>query len=82
VFGPSMENFRDMAQEFRIEGAGLQVSSGEQLGKAWVNLIQDSSGREKMERKAQELAERNRGATARTLERIGAVIVASGRGAA
>src|SRR5271163_2808456 len=29
VFGPSMENFRDMAQEFRSEGAGLQVRSGE-----------------------------------------------------
>src|SRR5271163_2134877 len=81
VFGPSMENFRDMAQEFRSEGAGLQVRSGEQLGKAWVNLIQDSAGREKMGRRAQELAERNRGATVRTLERIEAVL-AAGRGPA
>ena len=85
VFGPSMENFRDMAQEFRSEGAGLQVGSGEQLGKAWVNLIQDAAGREKMGRKAQELAERNRGATARTLERIESVLavgLAAGRGSA
>ncbi len=80
VFGPSMENFRDMAQEFRSEGAGLQVRSGEQLGKAWTNLIQDSAGRERMGRKARELAERNRGATARSLERIDAVL--AGRGPA
>jgi len=57
------------------------VRSGEQLGKAWVNLIQDAAGREKMGRKGRELAERNRGATARTLERIEAVL-AAGRGAA
>jgi len=81
VFGPSMENFRDMAQEFRSEGAGLQVRSGEQLGKAWVNLIHDTAGRERMGRKAQEIAERNRGATARSLERIEAVL-AAGRGPA
>ena len=81
VFGPSMENFRDMAQEFRSEGAGLQVRSGEQLGKAWVNLIHDTAGRERMGRKAKELAERNRGATARSLERIEAVL-AAGRGRA
>ena len=83
VFGPSMENFRDMAQEFRSEGAGLQVRSGEQLGKAWVNLIQDPAGRERMGRKGQEIAERNRGATARSIERIEAVLPsASGRGSA
>jgi 3-deoxy-D-manno-octulosonic-acid transferase len=81
VFGPSMENFRDMAQEFRSEGAGLQVRDGEGLGKAWVNLIHDPAGRGRMGRKAQELAERNRGATARALERIEAVL-ASGRGPA
>jgi 3-deoxy-D-manno-octulosonic-acid transferase len=80
VFGPSMENFRDMAQEFRSEGAGLQVRSGEQLGKAWTNLIQDAAGRERMGRKAQQLAERNRGATLRSLERIEAVL--AGRGPA
>lgn len=83
VFGPSMENFRDMAQQFRSEGAGLQVRSGEQLGKAWVNLIQDPAGRERMGRKGQEIAERNRGATARSIERIEAVLAsASGRGSA
>ena len=79
VFGPSMENFREMAQEFRSEGAGLQVRSGEQLGQAWVNLIQDPAGRDRMGRKGQEIAERNRGATARSLERIEALI-ASRRG--
>jgi 3-deoxy-D-manno-octulosonic-acid transferase len=81
VFGPSIENFSDMAQEFRSEGAGLQVRSGEQLGKAWTNLIHDVAGRERMGQKAKALAEKNRGATGRTFERIEELLT-KGRGAA
>ena len=38
AFGPSMENFRDMAAQFLAAQAGVQVKSGEQLGKVWVQL--------------------------------------------
>ena len=76
VFGPSMENFRDMAQDFRSEGAGVQVRSGEQLGKTWMELIRDTPMRERMGQKAKDLAEKNRGATTRSIERIGAVLAA------
>ena len=74
VFGPSMENFRDMAAQFLKAKAGVQVTSGQQLGKVWVQLIEDSALRETMGRAARELSERNRGATARSLDRIAAVL--------
>lgn len=70
VFGLSMENFRDMAARFSSTGAGIQVSSAAQLGKVWVDLIQDPSRSAEMGRKARALVEANRGATARTLARI------------
>jgi 3-deoxy-D-manno-octulosonic-acid transferase len=74
VFGPSMDNFRDMATEFLSAGAGAQVGSGEKLGKFWVRLIKDDRGRERMGRAAQELAQQNRGATERCAARIAAIL--------
>ena len=74
VFGSFMENFRDMAARFSSAGAGIQVSSGEQLGKAWVQLIRDSVRTAEMGRKARALVDANRGATARTLARISQVL--------
>jgi 3-deoxy-D-manno-octulosonic-acid transferase len=81
IFGPSMENFREMAARFSSGGAGIQVASGEKLGKTWVELIRDSSRRDEMGRRARALVEANRGTTARSLDRIVAVLDAS-RGSA
>ncbi|HKV27113.1 MAG TPA: 3-deoxy-D-manno-octulosonic acid transferase [Candidatus Acidoferrales bacterium] len=80
VFGSSMENFRDMAARFSSTGAGIQVSSGAELGKVWVKLIGDPSRSAEMGRKARALVEANRGATARTLARIGDVLEDVGKG--
>jgi len=74
VFGPSMENFRDMATEFLNSRAAVEVTSGQQLGKVWVQLIEDSGLRERMGRAARELSERNRGATLLSVERIASVL--------
>jgi 3-deoxy-D-manno-octulosonic-acid transferase len=74
VFGTSMENFREMADQFLDAHAGVQVANGEQLGKVWVQLIQNNEMRERMGTAAHEISERNRGATARSLERIVSVI--------
>ena len=74
VFGRSMENFRDMAAQFLAAKAGVEVASGQQLGKVWVQLVEDNSLRERMGKSARGLSERNRGATARSLERIAAVL--------
>ncbi len=74
VFGRSMENFRDMAAQFLAAKAGVEVASGQQLGKVWVQLVEDNSLRERMGKAASGLSERNRGATARSLDRIAAVL--------
>jgi 3-deoxy-D-manno-octulosonic-acid transferase len=69
-----MENFREMASQFLDTRGGIQVRSSEQLGKVWVQLIEDDSGRERMGKAARELSERNRGATAVSLERIAGIL--------
>ncbi len=74
VFGPSMENFHEMAARFLRAKAGVQVTSGGQLGKVWVQLIEDNLLRERMGKSARELSERNRGAASRSLERISAIV--------
>ena len=74
VFGPFMENFREMATQFLSAGAAVQVESGEHLGTVWAQLISDSEESGEMGRAAQELVEHNRGATARSIERIAAIL--------
>jgi len=74
VFGPSMENFRDMASQFLSAQAAVQVTSGPQLGAVWVQLIENNTLREHMGKAALQLSERNRGATARALDRIAEVL--------
>jgi 3-deoxy-D-manno-octulosonic-acid transferase len=69
-----MENFREMADQFLDAHAGVQVANGEQLGRVWVQLIENNAMRERMGAAAREISERNRGATARSLERIASVI--------
>jgi 3-deoxy-D-manno-octulosonic-acid transferase len=74
VFGPHMENFRDIAAEFRNAGAAVEVSSGEDLGRRWLELLEDPSRRESLGGTARRLVERNRGATERTIERLAVVL--------
>jgi len=69
-----MENFSEMAAQFLSARAGVQVTSGPQLGKVWVQLIEDTPVRDRMGAAARALSERNRGATERSLERIAAVL--------
>lgn len=70
VFGRSMENFSEMAEQFLAANAGVQVSNGPQLGKVWVQLIENDTLRERMGQSARELSSRNAGATARTMAHI------------
>jgi 3-deoxy-D-manno-octulosonic-acid transferase len=70
VFGPSMENFRQMAEEFVNAGAGVQVHSSGEMARVWVELLEDASRRESMAVAARALVDRNQGATQRTLQRL------------
>jgi 3-deoxy-D-manno-octulosonic-acid transferase len=71
VFGPSMENFRDVAAEFLRAASAVQVSSGAELGAAWIALLEDNRRRNEMGEQARALVQRHRGATAATLEQLG-----------
>lgn len=74
VFGRSMENFQDMAAQFLAAQAGVQVNSGEHLGRVWTQLVENEPLRKKAGQSARALAEGNRGATARLMERVEAAL--------
>lgn len=79
IFGRSMENFRDMADQFLSARAAVQVETGLELGKVWVQIIEDSPLRDTMGNSARQISQRNRGATERCIERIIAVMEAKER---
>jgi 3-deoxy-D-manno-octulosonic-acid transferase len=70
VFGPSMENFSEVASRFVSAGAAIQVESPEDVGVAWIELFRDPSRMKKMEETARRLVEDSRGATDRALAEI------------
>jgi len=70
IFGRHMENFRNLAEEFRAEQAALVVAGGEELGRKWIELLADEPRSNALGRSARAIVERNQGATERTLERL------------
>ncbi|MGA3300241.1 MAG: 3-deoxy-D-manno-octulosonic acid transferase [Candidatus Acidiferrales bacterium] len=80
VFGTSMENFQDMADQFLDGRAGVQVASAQSLGKVWIQLIENSALRDAMGKSALAIAERNRGTAKRSLDRIVPLIDRAAKG--
>jgi 3-deoxy-D-manno-octulosonic-acid transferase len=74
IYGPSMENFRDMSRKFLEAGAAIQVKSSEDLGAVWGGLLREPERAARMGAYARELVRRNRGATERVLKHIEDVI--------
>jgi 3-deoxy-D-manno-octulosonic-acid transferase len=70
VFGPSMENFAEIASRFVAAGAALQVQSPEDAGVAWIELLRNPERQRKMGETAKRLVDDSRGATARALAEI------------
>jgi 3-deoxy-D-manno-octulosonic-acid transferase len=70
VFGPSMENFSEMASRFVSAGAAVQVESPEDAGVAWIELFRDPDRMRAMGETARALVEDSRGATDRALTLI------------
>lgn len=70
VFGPSMENFSDIASRFVSAGAAIQVESPEDVGVAWIELFRNPSRMKKMEETARRLVDDSRGATDRAMAEI------------
>jgi 3-deoxy-D-manno-octulosonic-acid transferase len=70
VFGPSMENFSEIASRFVSAGAAIQVESPEDAGVAWIELFRDPERMKKMGELARHLVADSRGATDRAMAEI------------
>jgi len=70
IFGPSMENFAEIASRFVSAGAAIQVESPEDVGVAWIELFRNPKRMKEMSEKARNLVETSRGATDRALTEI------------
>lgn len=70
VFGPSMHNFADIAQQLLAHHAARQLSDASELAGALHALLADRTQSQDMGRLAYELTERCRGATQRTLDAL------------
>jgi len=79
VFGPSMENFAEIASRFVAAGAAIQVESPEDVGVAWIGLFRNPQRMKEMSEKARNLVEGSRGATSRALEKIAIHLNGGGR---
>lgn len=81
MFGTSMENFADIAREFLARGAGRQVETPEDLGVAWIELIENLDKNRNMGAAAKAIVQENRGATRLCLEKIAGVLNGARNGA-
>ena len=71
LFGPHMENFREISRSFVKAYAALQVSSAEELTDRVGYLLGDSDAAAWLGRNARKVMRQSRGAVERTLELVG-----------
>jgi len=70
VFGPHMQNFKEIADAFLANDAALQVHSEQQLEEALLTLVSDPVRRARLGAAARALVEANRGAKTKTMDVI------------
>lgn len=70
VFGPSMENFAEIAARFTAAEAAVQVESPEDAGVAWIEFLRDPERAARMGETARNLVEGSRGATDRAIGEV------------
>ncbi len=70
VFGPHMQNFKEIADAFLSNDAAIQVQTERELNAALLALVTDPVRRARLGAAARALVEANRGARARTLQVI------------
>jgi 3-deoxy-D-manno-octulosonic-acid transferase len=79
LFGPSMRNFKEIADTFLANDAAVQVSSAVDLEAALLSLLTDPVRRARLGAAARALVEANRGAKGKTLEVIAALVPSPSR---
>jgi 3-deoxy-D-manno-octulosonic-acid transferase len=70
LFGPSMHNFADIAQQLLACRAARQLLNASELPAALHELLSDRPAADAMGRRAQDVVEQSRGTTQRTLEAL------------
>jgi 3-deoxy-D-manno-octulosonic-acid transferase len=70
VFGPHMENFRDMARLFLDAGAGIQIQAAPELAPAIQALLSNPERAREMGANAYAILVQNTGATDRVLNLV------------
>jgi 3-deoxy-D-manno-octulosonic-acid transferase len=71
LFGPHMENFRDIARQFLAADAAIRVTDPESFAARVVELFGDAELRNRVGERAQRLVQSGSGATQRIVERLG-----------
>jgi 3-deoxy-D-manno-octulosonic-acid transferase len=74
VFGPHMQNFKEIADAFVSNDAAIQVQSERELDDALLALVTDPVRRARLGAAARALVVANRGAKTKTLEVIGELL--------
>ncbi|MEE9234787.1 MAG: 3-deoxy-D-manno-octulosonic acid transferase [Candidatus Acidoferrales bacterium] len=77
IFGPSMENFRDVARALLEAKAAYRVSSSDELGILLAALLADPIACRRAGEAARQMVERERGAAARAAARIAELLAES-----
>jgi 3-deoxy-D-manno-octulosonic-acid transferase len=78
VFGPHMQNFAEITEAFLAAGAAVQVADGRALEDALIDLLANPARRARLGDAARALVDANRGAKARTLDAIAALLPPAG----
>jgi 3-deoxy-D-manno-octulosonic-acid transferase len=74
VFGPHMQNFAEIAASFCDARAAIQVKTARELEDVLIDILSNRERRERLGTAARGLVEANRGASARSLEAIAALL--------
>ena len=74
VFGPHMQNFKEIADAFLSNGAAVQVQTDRELDETLLALVTDSVHRARLGAAARALIDANRGAKKKTIDVIGEVV--------
>lgn len=68
VVGPSMDNFREMAEDFDRRRAWRRVASASELADVWAGWLDDPAAAREVGDRGKRLVEANRGALRKTVE--------------
>ena len=70
IFGPHMENFRDVAELFLQAGAAIQIGAPDELARPVVELVENPDRGRQLGEAARRVIDQESGATARVLNHL------------